>query len=261
MGFDRSNFFANSDCYVREGKVGDIVGVTALGMEVLPYNGDGNVWGELLEVTHVHKSRQEGNTCDGVANPPESPVVLPSELPVSESKYEPVLIPTATTAAPKKAPAKMAPAKKKKYDSSDDDSDDMGDDSNSEVEMISADEEEHDNEAKWVTLKVFTKEEVNGVKRRKMCDGSDGLERKCTYPACVQWGQVDDSNKPMGMVWKGCLECQEADFGGWDENDERFPITEMSEDHKQAILDNCGVKGTVYEMPFSSTVGKRKRDE
>ena len=61
------------------------------------------------------------------------------KLSINEPKEVAKPAPKKAAPAKKAAPVQKAPAKKKKYDSSDDDSDDfMGDDSDSEVEMISA---------------------------------------------------------------------------------------------------------------------------
>ena len=243
---------ANTECLVRKGKQGDTVGVTALGLKVLPYNEDGNPWDTLKQPTNVSgrvtwdiaQSRLK-STSESIAS---NSIVSANSI-FSSSKYATISIPAEQPAARKKPnAAKPKPTNEEDADSSDEEgcTDEYVNNAGGDLQ--------------WVTTRVYSMEEVSGKKRMKiMCEGGVESNEKCPLVACVKWVEMD-SNGPTGVEWNGCLRCQQCDMGGWDVKDERFPIKEMSYEHRQAILANCGVEGEEYKMPFSSP-GKRKRDE
>jgi len=56
----------------------------------------------------------------------------------------------------------------------------------------------------------------------------------CNLLACCVWVSNLDSEP-----WLSCLDCSEADFGGWPEQDEELPIKYLTEESRKMIAQKC----------------------
>jgi len=93
------------------------------------------------------------------------------------------------------------------------------------------DDEDDSTDEKWDLTHIFTMEELNSDKPI-ICMTED-----CPLQACSTYVSSLDSSAEN--PWSSCIDCQENDFGGWPVLESEFPITFMTEEHREALCDKC----------------------
>ncbi len=104
-------------------------------------------------------------------------------------------------------------------------------------------EDDEEGEEQWDLVHVFTAEELkcNDQEKVQSC-----MTKNCPLLACVTYrSSLDADNKDL---WHSCIDCQEKDFGGWPEELKEIPITFMSQEHKDMIVEMCTAQYSP-EMP------------
>ena len=96
-------------------------------------------------------------------------------------------------------------------------------DDNDEDDDVSEQEDEE-----WDLKHVHTIEELQNEKCKCMTKG-------CPLVACTIYVSSLDSTD----IWHSCLDCQESDFGGWPTDLHEIPITFMTDQHREIMIEKC----------------------